>query len=176
MPHATAVFLPPRAFTLGSIHFKMLNPEFADVDFEAVMASADAIRHLFGATHEWPAAEMTFVQNKADLARHEREFDEKKAFSYALLDASGEQYLGCLYLEPVNLAPHPKLATDATNRHVQIQAFIWASSLYPDTQLAPIMAEVNTWLNAYFDPDAIAWPGRVESWDEWATYQQSIHH
>lgn len=160
---------------LGNLQLKMLNPEFADVDFEAVMASADAIRHLFGATHEWPATDMTFEQNKADLARHEREFDEKKAFAYALLDASGEQYLGCLYLEPLNLAPHPKKATNATTRHVQIQAFIWISSKYPNTPLAPIMTEVNAWLAAYFDPDTIAWPGRVESWDDWDIYQKSIH-
>lgn len=172
MPTTIQAFSPPRAFSLGNMQLKMLSPAFADVDFAAVMASADAIRHLFGPAHDWPEAEMTFEQNQADLARHEREFNEQKAFAYALLDASGKDYLGCLYLEPLNLKSAQKTAKNTHARHVQIQAFIWISSLHANTELAPIIAQVNAWLAAHYELDAIAWPGRVESWEEWATYQQ----
>jgi hypothetical protein len=161
-------FSPPRQVALSSVVLHGLSPQFADLDYVAVMASANQIRHLFGPTHDWPTADMTYEQNKADLVRHEREFDEQTAFAYALLDLTGAYYLGCVYLEPLATAPPQEQAAHTPIVPYQLKAFIWVSSLYPHTPIEVLMSEINAWLLADFAITAVAWPGRVESWQGWS--------
>ena len=43
---------------------------------------------------------MTFDEDRADLARHEREMDALESFNYAILDDAETKLLGCLYIDP----------------------------------------------------------------------------
>ncbi|MFE2550868.1 N-acetyltransferase [Streptomyces sp. NPDC059355] len=52
----------------------------------------------------WPPAEgMSAEANLADLARHARDFADRKGFTYSVLD--GDEVVGCLYIYPGHEAP-----------------------------------------------------------------------
>jgi hypothetical protein len=95
MPIISDNYCAPRQIQFTQFFMAVLAPQHADQDFEAVRASADAIRHVFGPDNDWPAADISFEENLADLTRHEAEFNDRYAFAYALLDPTGQDYLGC---------------------------------------------------------------------------------
>jgi hypothetical protein len=119
-------FAPPRSALLRGFSVEVLSPVYADQDFAAVSASADSIRHVFGPENDWPAPTMTHQENCVDLLRHEREFDERRAFAYALLGAASKNYLGCLYLKPIK----SKSGRDRRHERFGSQAFLWMSVLH----------------------------------------------
>ena len=43
---------------------------------------------------------MTFEEDQAELARHEREILEHLSFNYAVLDAAESRLYGCIYIDP----------------------------------------------------------------------------
>jgi len=162
-PMVPATFDPPRTYKLQSLQLAVLGPAFADQDYVAVRTSADQIRHVFGPADEWPDPAISWQENHADLVRHEREFNQRIAFAYALLDLHGEGYLGCLYLRPIRAA----CADDRRKRLYQAQAFLWLSvrhSAVTDTQAH---AEIRAWLGERWPFACVAWPGREPGWAEW---------
>jgi hypothetical protein len=164
MPLIPALFEPPLTVDLDGFTAKVLTPQFADLDFEAVTASANTIRHVFGPENFWPSQGMGYEENKADLARHERQFHERSAFAYALLDPTGSRYLGCLYLKPI------KSKTGRDKRHEQFsaQAFFWLSTLHQEVGEAALQAAITDWLAAVWGLTNVAWPGRNPSWKAWS--------
>jgi hypothetical protein len=67
---------------------------------------------------------MTLDENLGDLQRHAREFVEREAFTYSILD--GDDVIGCLYIYP-----DEKGTTDAyvsswvTERRTEMDAVVW---------------------------------------------------
>jgi hypothetical protein len=106
---------------------------------------------------------MNFLENKADLVRHEREFNERSAFAYALLDPSGTKYLGCLYLRPIK----SKTGRDRRQDRFSAQAFLWMSVLHQEVTEESVHATVHEWFTTKWSLKAVAWPGRSPSWQEW---------
>ena len=49
----------------------------------------------------WPAPDFGIDANREDLERHERLHDEGRAFTYTVVDPTGDRCLGCVYLFPV---------------------------------------------------------------------------
>jgi predicted phosphoribosyltransferase len=82
-------FTPAERLRLDGLLLEKLAPQHAEADFAAVRESAERIRHVFGPDNGWPDAEMSFEENLADLQRHAAEFEEGRAFNYALLSAEG---------------------------------------------------------------------------------------
>ncbi len=156
-------FDPPRSHGFNLFKLSVLGPSFADMDFHAVHASADSIRHVYGPSNDWPNANMTYSENLADLVRHEREFNDRIAFAYALLDLKSEHYLGCLYVKPIK----SKRELDRRQHLFQAQAFLWLSSTQRVLGQAEAFAEIQGWLSNYWPLKSIAWPGRVQAWAEW---------
>ena len=156
-------FEPPRTANLRSLTVQVLSPRYAEQDFAAVSSSADTMRHVFGPDNDWPAEGITFEANWADLARHEREFNEKSAFAYALFDPNGERYFGCLYLRSIK----SKTGRDQRHKRFSAQAFLWMSSLHQDVTDESAHAEVAEWFTTTWGLDRVAWPGRSPSWEEW---------
>lgn len=156
-------FEPPRTQTFAKFQLAVLGPNFAEPDFRAVCASAPSIRGVFGPTNDWPDANITHETNLADLSRHQREFDERVAFAYALLNASGESYLGCLYIKPIK----SKRLQDWRKRLFQAQAFLWLSSVQTELSDSAAFTSLQAWLSDSWPFGSVAWPGRVQGWDEW---------
>jgi hypothetical protein len=163
LPLVHGAFVPPRFANLGGVALEVLGPRHAAADFVAVSSSRNDIRHVFGPENGWPAAEMTFEQNLADLARHADEFERRDAFAYAMLRSPAE-YVGCFYLKPVK----SRIAQDRRKTLFDAQAFFWLSSVQTSLSALRVHAELSSWLHGDWPFRAVAWPGRTQGWVEWA--------
>ena len=97
-------FYPPDASVPDELigeHFilRPLRPAHAKMDFDALMASKELLRRW--SQTDWPADDFTLEQNCADLARHEEDHQHRRAFTFTVLDLSGEACLGCVYVVPL---------------------------------------------------------------------------
>ena len=169
MSFVPSTFVAPREPHFTRFQGVVLSPAVADLDWQAVRASADTMRHVFGPDNDWPDANISWADNLADLTRHAREFDEQVAFVYALLGPSGSDYLGCVYIKPIKSKRMP----DARQQHFQAQVFFWLSSLHTVVAPAEVLAELKAWLQTAWPFAAVAFPGRVQSWADWEALARS---
>lgn len=70
----------------------------AERDYEAVMASREYLRPW--EQTGWPADDFTVEANRADVAKLERWHAAGERFTYTVLDPTGTQCLGCVYIAP----------------------------------------------------------------------------
>lgn len=106
-------FLPP-GFEVPAVvetpRFRMRSITIHDAfrDYDAVMSSRDHLWERFGAIWGWPAPDLTLEQNIVDLGWHQKEFQLRSSFDYAVMSLDGTRLLGCVYVDP----PH-QAGTDA---------------------------------------------------------------
>lgn len=48
----------------------------------------------------WPRVGFTIEENLKDLERHEKEFNDRKEFTYTIMNHSETRCLGCIYITP----------------------------------------------------------------------------
>ncbi len=70
----------------------------AELDYEAVMASKEYLRPW--EQTGWPADDFTVDANRADVVKLERWQAAGERFTYTVLDPTGTQCLGCVYVVP----------------------------------------------------------------------------
>jgi hypothetical protein len=77
-----------------------LGPQHSEADYAAWSSSIDHIRATPGYPDgSWPRP-MTLEQNRADLERHARDFEERRGFTYTVLDPASRDVIGCVYIYP----------------------------------------------------------------------------
>ena len=81
-------------------HLRPIAAADVALDYPAVMASRERLWSIFGDAWGWPAADMTYQQDRDDLARHEAEIAAHESFNYALFDDAETALLGCVYIDP----------------------------------------------------------------------------
>ena len=91
---------PERVDFADGVHLRPIRATDAEIDYPAVMASRERLWGRYGAIWGWPPATMTFEEDRADLARHEREIAAHESFNYAILNADESELLGCVYIDP----------------------------------------------------------------------------
>ena len=69
------------------------------LDYDAVISSRAELFLRSGGT--WPREGFTLEENLADLERHEREHDERVAFTYTVMNPAETDCLGCIYINPL---------------------------------------------------------------------------
>src|SRR5271166_6230987 len=69
-----------------------------ELDYDAVMATGELLRAASGG--RWPRPDFTIEENRADLEEHEAEFASRRGFTYTVVNLSGTQCLGAVYLYP----------------------------------------------------------------------------
>lgn len=138
-------FLPPE-FTVPAVvqteRFRMRSITIHDAfrDYDAVMSSRDHLWSRFGAIWGWPADDLSIEQNIIDLAWHQKEFQLRSSFDYAVMSLDEKRLLGCVYIDP----PHEP-GTDA-------DVWFWARQSELSTGLEDQLGQfVASWL-------ASAWP------------------
>jgi hypothetical protein len=154
-----AEFVHPERFELRTgHHLRPIREADVDIDYPAVMGSRDHLWAIFGEPWGWPPATMTYEQDRADLARHEREIVAHESFNYAVLDADETHLLGCVYIDPPE-----KVGSDA-----DISWWVVADAVGTPLDAA-LMDAVPRWI-------AAAWPfvhprfvghGLDLTWTEW---------
>jgi hypothetical protein len=91
------VFEVPASFDGPGFHLEPLGPVHNQRDYEAWTTSMDHINATPGEWGNWPRP-MSLEENLRDLERHAREFTDREAFTYSILD--GDEVIGCLYIYP----------------------------------------------------------------------------
>ena len=71
-----------------------------DLDYEAVMASQEALRRDNGG--RWPRPDFTLAEDLADLEGHEADFGARRGFTYTVMDPTETHCLGCVYAYPLD--------------------------------------------------------------------------
>jgi hypothetical protein len=107
VPFVSPSFEVPGTYTWSQFHLEPLGPQHNDRDHPAWMSSIDHIRSSPGFSEQekpgWPVA-MTLEANLEDLVRHARDFEERKGFTYSILE--GDDVIGCIYIYPDRRPDH----------------------------------------------------------------------
>jgi hypothetical protein len=104
--------VPPGRVELATgHHLRPIREADTAIDYPAVMGSRERLWDRYGAAWGWPPADMSFEDDRRDLARHEAEIAARETFNYAVLDAEETALLGCVYVDPPDEGSPP--GTDA---------------------------------------------------------------
>ena len=96
-----ADFVHPARLELSTgYHLRPIRADDVDLDYPAVMSSRMRLWEIFGPAWGWPPADLSYAEDHADLARHEREIEAHQSFNYVILDPDETRVLGCVYVDP----------------------------------------------------------------------------
>ena len=135
---------------------RALSASDVELDYEAVMSSKIHLRQVFAESDDWPAEGMTIADNLADLQRHEREFMNRVAFAYTVMNCSEDRCLGCIYIKPT------------IKRSFDAAVYMWIrSDEIPNGLDEELYQFVVSWINEKWPFKNVAYPGREIDWNEW---------
>ena len=125
-------FEPPVALDGPGFRLEPLTGEHNPRDHAAWSGSMEHIHRTPGFQQgNWPH-EMTLDQNRADLIRHDKDFQTRRGFTYTVLDPD-DDVVGCVYIYP--LAGDPSAANVSS----------WVTEARADLD-APLYHAVSEWL------------------------------
>ncbi|MDH3681634.1 MAG: N-acetyltransferase [Acidimicrobiia bacterium] len=139
----------PAGIATERFELRPLGPEHNAADHEAWSSSIDHIRATpgFGPAHSWPVEGMDLDQNRRDLEMHRRHFDERRGFTYTVLDAEdSDRVLGCVYLYADPTGDHP----------VEVRS--WVSARVADLD-AELRRTVAAWLRSSWPFESFRYAG-----------------
>jgi hypothetical protein len=114
-------------------------------DFDAVMSSREHLWARFGAAWGWPSAAMTIEQDLIDLGWHQKEFQLRSSFNYAVMSLDEARLLGCVYIDPpagaemdAQVAYWIRSSELASGLEADLGAFVrqWMTEVWPFKQVA----------------------------------------
>ncbi len=147
---------PTRVDLVTGHHLRPIRASDVDLDFPAVMGSRERLWSIYGEAWGWPPQTMTVEQDRADLARHEREADAHESFNYALFDADETALLGCVYVDPPE-----KEAADAEISWWVVDALVGSTVEAALDELVP------RWIAAEWPLRRPRYVGRDLTWPQW---------
>lgn len=140
-------FEVPDGFSTQQFKVRPLLASDADMDYEAVMESADLI-HASLLSDAWPTSSFTLEEDREQLARKERLFERRRSFTYAVLSPDESAVLGSVYINPGVGGP------DAA-------VFMWVRrSAYERGLDAELERFVRDWIDRDWCFDWVVYPGR----------------
>ena len=146
-PFVPADFEVPQVLETENFRLRKLTEADAQKDYEAVMETAERLRSQNGGT--WPREDFTLEENKADLRRHERDFDERRAFVYTVVSLDESRVLGCVYFYPSRDPDHDAII------------YLWArQSEYEKGMEDELEQVVREWLERAWPFENPGFPGR----------------
>ncbi len=93
----------PEEMRTDEFLLRPLRASDVEIDYAAVMDSKDML-HIMSQS-SWPSDDFTADMNRRDLERHEKEHDERTAFTYTVLDPTESTCLGCVYINHLKEGP-----------------------------------------------------------------------
>jgi hypothetical protein len=93
----------PQGLRTEEFHLRPLRVSDAEIDYAAVMDSKLMLRVM--SQGSWPSDDFTLEMNRKDLDKHEKEHDERTAFTYTVLDPTERICLGCVYINHLKEGP-----------------------------------------------------------------------
>ncbi|MFX1482825.1 MAG: GNAT family N-acetyltransferase [Promethearchaeota archaeon] len=93
----------PQGLRTEEFHLRPLRVSDAEIDYAAVMGSKLMLRVM--SQSGWPSDDFTLEMNRKDLEKHEKEHDERTAFTYTVLNSTEDTCLGCVYINHLKEGP-----------------------------------------------------------------------
>ncbi len=110
MPFLPRTFTVPKRVVTDKFLIRSITIHDVLKDFDAVMSSREHLWARFGEEWGWPSADMSIEQNLVDLGWHQKEFQLRSSFDYAVMSLDEARLLGCIYIDP---PPDQENAADA---------------------------------------------------------------
>ena len=133
-----ASFAVPEVLESPDFRVRKLTFRDAERDYEAVIANIDLIRETRGG--DWPTVDLTFEDDQIDLAWHQREFEHRTSFAYAVMSLDETECLGCVYLYPPGFR-------GAASQGADVDVSFWVVRAAYDTGLyAALFGAIQRWL------------------------------
>jgi hypothetical protein len=153
MPFLPRDFVIPEPPATDEFLLTPLRVDHVVLDFDAVMSSRERLWQLFGPGWGWPRADMTLMEDLVDLGWHQKEFQLRRSFNWAVMSPDQRTLLGCCYLDPSDTP-----GFDA-------EAYYWARSDRIAGGLEERLAGVyRAWVGTAWPFQRVAWPGRDQPW------------
>ncbi len=140
----------PRSLETDRFVLRPITAADAELDYAAVMESREYLRHWEQST--WPEDDFTLAANRKDLEKLETWNAEHRAFTYTVVDTTGAECLGCVYIFPTNASMFQKsqiTAVDGTRwDEYEAAVYFWVrkSQLAVETDAA-LLTSLRTWID-----------------------------
>ncbi|WP_371667453.1 N-acetyltransferase [Streptomyces sp. NBC_00289] len=128
-------FVVPLELITPRFRLEPLGPQHNADDLAAWTGSIEHIRATPGFhDRDWPPANgMTSEENLADLRRHADDFARRSGFTYTVIETTGDEVIGCVYIYP----------SRSDNHDTDVRTWVRADRAHLD---APLHEAVTTWL------------------------------
>ncbi len=102
-------FVPPLYLETPQFRLEPLGPQHNEADYAAWTSSIDHIHGTPGwQENSWPDGR-SLADNLRDLRRHADDFENRRGFTYTVLDPMTGDVVGCVYIYPDPTGEHEAL-------------------------------------------------------------------
>jgi len=146
-PFVPSGFVVPLSLATERFRLEPLGPQHNEPDYEAWSSSLEHIRQTPGwEQSSWPD-DRDLAKNLDDLKGHADDFEQRKGFTYTVLDPAAGDVIGCVYIYP-----------DKTGEHdAKVLSWVRASRAELDE---PLWQAVGAWLEADWPFERISYAER----------------
>ena len=160
-PFVPPEFEVPEPIKTDDFILRKLTTKDLEQDYEAVMSSKVSLRQIFQKDDDWPADDMTLEANYEDLEYHEEEFDQRKSFTYTMLNVDESSCIGWVYIYPWR------------GKVYDSQVYYWVI----DSEKAKGLDEkvgsfLRDWIEQVWPIENPVFPGRDMDWEEWEAFKE----
>ena len=139
-------FYPPEAHVPSDLRtpeslLRPLRATHVELDYDAVMSSAEMLRRW--SLSDWPCEGFTLGDNLTVLQWHEREHEERIAFTFTLMTPDESECLGCVYVKP--LPPSLVVAGAQLGNYPACVSFWARQARVRDSLDARVLATLREW-------------------------------
>jgi hypothetical protein len=146
-PFVPPEFVAPLALETEQFKLEPLGPQHNEPDYEAWSSSVEHIRQTPGwEQSSWPD-DRDLAKNLGDLQEHADDFEQRKGFTYTVLDPATGETIGCVYIYP----------DKSEEQDAKVLSWVRASHAELD---APLWQAVRTWLEAEWPFERVSYAER----------------
>jgi hypothetical protein len=141
-------FVVPLSLETPLFRLEPLGPQHNEADYAAWTSSIEHIRRTPGYPDgNWPDGR-PIADNLRDLRRHADDFEQRRGFTYTVLDPATADVIGCVYIYPDADDPH----------RAGVQSWVRASRAELDV---PLWRAVSAWLDTSWPFAGVTYYDRV---------------
>ena len=162
----------PNKFVSTAFHFEVLEPKHVQLDYQALMSSQNYLRRWSNST--WPEDNFSVEDNLKDLEWHYEEFKGKFAFTYTILDKSGNKCLGCIYIRPTGSIRNLKPDEIELLEFSAYFCSFWVIDEIRNTNLGQeIFTSIKNWIKNDWSYARMLYTSNLEIPDQQTLYQEN---
>ncbi|MGH7998252.1 MAG: hypothetical protein ACREPR_02160 [Brasilonema sp.] len=154
-------FIVPEEIDTADFCLRVLNPEYADLDYKAVIESKSRLGNVF--SEAWPEVVTSPIQNLEYIKQDHEDFQKRLGFSYIILNLDLNRSLGCAYIFPSLFEGY------------EAAVYFWVHIQLMDTDFEKNFEFfLKNWIQAKWPFNKVAYPGRDLPWNEWLSRAKKL--